>query len=187
MKVAVFHPGTQHSWQTALALQDLGRLEWYATSIFHQPDRFPYRLERLLPGRIGARLGREFRRFSHPLLNPALVRTSGLTEWLERIATRLGHRKLARWLDHFGNDRFVRAIAADLRSPEPFALWGYNGSSAASFAIAREQGRACILDRTNGDFRVYNRMMDEVRERYAAWFIPTELQEPDATIRNYQR
>lgn len=183
----MFHPGTQHSWQTALALQDLGRLQWYATSIFYQPERFPYRLERLLPGRIGARVKREFRRFSHPSLNPELVRTSGLTEWLERIATRLGRRSLARWLDHFGNDRFVEAIAADLRSTDPFALWGYNGSSAASFAIAREQGRTCILDRTNGDFRVYNRMMSEVQDRYADWFIATEREEPNTTIRNDQR
>ena len=103
MKVAVFHPGTQHSWQTALALQQLDRLAWFATSIFYQPDRLPYRLERILPGQLGARLGREFRRFSHPLLDPALVRTSGLTEWLERIASRAGQRQLARWLDRFGN------------------------------------------------------------------------------------
>ena len=49
MKVAVFHPGTQHSWQTAYALQQLDRLEWYATSIFYKPDSMPYLLERL-PG-----------------------------------------------------------------------------------------------------------------------------------------
>ena len=47
MKVAVFHPGTQHSWQTAFALQQLGRLQWYATSIFYKPDSLPYLLERL--------------------------------------------------------------------------------------------------------------------------------------------
>ena len=187
MKVAVFHPGTQHSWQTALALQQLGRLQWYATSIFYQPARWPYRLERILPGRIGQRLGREFRRFSHPLLDPALVRTSGLTEWFERIASRAGRRELARWLDRFGNDRFVAGIADDLRSPEPFALWGYNGSSERSFALARTMGRPCILDRTNGDFRVYNAMMAEVREQYGAWFLPTELEEPASNIARDQR
>ena len=187
MKVAVFHPGTQHSWQTALALQQLDRLAWYATSIFYQPDRFPYRLERMLPGSLGARFGREFRRFSHPSLDPALVRTSGLTEWLERIASRAGQRNLARWLDRFGNRRFVSGIAADLRSAEPFALWGYNGSSQASFEIARAVGRPCILDRTNGDFRIYNRMMAEIREDFGAWFLPTELEEPAVNIARDQR
>ena len=187
MKVAVFHPGTQHSWQTALALQQLDRLAWYATSIFYQPDRMPYRLEQMLPGRLGARLGREFRRFSHPLLDPALVRTSGLTEWLERIAARAGQRQLARRLDRFGNKRFVHGIAADLRSPEPFALWGYNSSSQTSFEIARQVGRTCILDRTNGDFRIYNAMMAEVRKQYGEWFLPTELEELAVNIARDQR
>ncbi|MEP7221297.1 MAG: glycosyltransferase family 4 protein [Novosphingobium sp.] len=180
MQVAVFHPGTQHSWQTAAALQDLGRLEFYATSIFYQPERFPYLLERL--PRIGAHLHREFRRFSHPALDPALVRTSGLTEWAERIAARTGLRRTAGWLDAYGNRRFVSAIAADLRSDREFALWGYNGSSLTSFELARSQGRRCILDRTNGDFRIYNAMMADLREAYGDWFLPTELAEPAANI-----
>ena len=96
MQVAVFHPGTQHSWQTATALQQLGRLEFFATSIFHQPERWPYRLERLAPGALGARLRREFGRFSHPALDPALVRTAGLAEWMERLAARAGWPALAR-------------------------------------------------------------------------------------------
>lgn len=187
MKVAVFHPGTQHSWQTALALQQLGRLQWYATSIFYQPDRWPYRLERVLPGPLGARLGREFRRFSHPSLDPAQVRTSGVTEWLERMAGRAGWRRVTRWLDRFGNDRFVSGIERDLRSAERFALWGYNGSSERSFALARTLGRPCILDRTNGDFRVYNAMMAQVRERYGEWFLPTEMEEPASNIARDQR
>jgi hypothetical protein len=37
MKVGVFHPGTQHSWQTALAFQEAGTLAWFATSIFYDP------------------------------------------------------------------------------------------------------------------------------------------------------
>jgi len=162
MNVAVFHPGTQHSWQTALALQQLGRLEWYATSIFYQPDRWPYRLEQVLPGAVGQRLHREFRRFSHPALDPGLVRTSGATEWLERMASRAGFRNLTRWLDRFGNDRFISGIERDLRGPERFALWGFNASSERSFALARKLGRPCILDRTNGDFRIYNAMMADL-------------------------
>jgi len=176
MKIAVFHPGTQHSWQTALALQQLDRLAWYATSIFYQPGRWPYRLERWLPGAAGARLAREFRRFSQPRLDPALVRTSGVAEWAERLAARAGWRALARRIDHFGNRRFVSQIAGELRSKQPFALWGYNGSALTSFVLARAQGRPCILDRTIGDFRTYNALMDEVAKRYGEWFLPEERQ-----------
>jgi glycosyltransferase involved in cell wall biosynthesis len=174
MQVAVFHPGTQHSWQTALALQQLGRLVWYATSIFYQPDRFPYRLERYLPGVLARRLHAEFRRFSHPVVDPALVRTSGMAEWVERVAARAGFRELAMRIDRFGNDRFVAQIARDIASDAPFALWGYNGSSLTSFELARRYGRTCILDRTNGDFRAYNDAMALIQNRYGDWFLPME-------------
>ena len=186
MQIAVFHPGTQHSWQTALALQDLDRLAWYATSIFYKPNEFPYRLERLLPGGIGRRLHQEFGRFSHPGLDPAKVRTVGLIEWLERLAHRVGFRRLARLLDRFGNKRFVFAIAEELRTSEPFALWGFSGSSKSSFALAKEGGRYCLLDRTIGDARAYNSAMEAVQVSHGEWFLETERAIPEVNIRNDQ-
>jgi len=68
----------------------------------------------------------------------------------------------------------VAQIAAEIASEQNFALWGYNGSSRHAFELAKQHGRTCILDRTIGDFRVYNAMMDEVAERYGDWFVPTE-------------
>ncbi len=182
MKVAVFHPGTQHSWQTALALQQLGLLEWYATSIFYQRDRFPYCLERLAPKPLARRMHDEFRRFSHPLLDPRLIRTSGMAEWFERIAARAGWERLARGLDRLGNRQFVHQIAGALRSPEPFTLWGYSGSALSSFELAHAQDRCCILDRTIGDYRVFNARMDAIADQYGAWFLPTERSIPAGVI-----
>ncbi len=182
MSVAVFHPGTQHSWQTALALQQLGQLEWYATSIFHQPDRWPYRLERYAPEPLAARLRAEFGRFSHPGLDSALVRTGGLAEWFERIASRAGWRQLAQRIDAFGNRRFVAQIAAEIASDQPFALWGYNGSSRDAFVLAKQHGRACILDRTIGDFRAFNAAMAQLQDRYGEWFLPSERGVPQGQI-----
>jgi glycosyltransferase involved in cell wall biosynthesis len=184
MQVAVFHPGTQHSWQTALALQDLGRLRWYATSIYYQPARWPYRLEAFAPPPLRRALNREFRRFHQPRLDPRLVRTAGVYEWAERIAARLGWRLTARRLDAIGNRRFASALAAEIRGPDPFALWGYNGSSRVAFAAAREQGRTCILDRTIGDLRAYNRLMADLQERYPDWFIAMERAVPADSIAN---
>ena len=174
MQIGVFHPGTQHSWQTALALQQLGRLEWYATSIFYQPDLWPYRLERLLPGRLGDRLHREFSRFSQPALDPRLVRTSGMAEWAERIAARAGLHRMAQQIDRLGNRRFVGKLAQQLHSDRAFALWGYNGSSRSSFELARQLGRPTILDRTIGDPRSYNVAMAALQDRYGEWFLETE-------------
>lgn len=182
MKVAVFHPGTQHSWQTAMALQDLERLAWYATSIFYQPGRWPYRLERLVP-----RLHQEFRRFSHPGLDPTKVRTSGMAEWFERIAARGGFRRIAHHLDAFGNRRFTRSLEREIAAPERFGLWGYNGSSLGAFEAAKRAGRTCILDRTIGDFRHYNQQMAALQDRYGDWFLPTERRIGDDQIARDQR
>lgn len=182
MQVAVFHPGTQHSWQTAFALQQLGLLEWYATSIFYKPDEWPYALERVLPRRLAERLHAEFRRFSHPGLDPALVRTGGMAEWAERLAARAGLGRLSGWIDRLGNRRFVEQIAAEIRSKRPFALWGYNGSSLTSFALGKAQGRRCILDRTNGDFAVYNAMMAEIADTYGDWFSEAQRAIPERVI-----
>lgn len=182
MQVAVFHPGTQHSWQTAFALQQLGLLEWYATSIFYKPDEWPYALERVLPRRLAQRLHAEFRRFSHPGLDPALVRTGGMAEWAERLAARAGLGRLSGWIDRLGNRRFVEQIAAEIRSQRPFALWGYNGSSLTSFALGKAEGRRCILDRTNGDFAVYNAMMAEIADTYGDWFSEAQRAIPERVI-----
>ncbi|MEO0031017.1 MAG: hypothetical protein RIS94_775 [Pseudomonadota bacterium] len=170
MKVAVFHPGTQHSWQTATALQDLRALDFYATSIFYNPDRFPYRIEQYLPAKLRAKVHREFSRFEHRALDPDFVRTIGLFEWLERMASRAGHERLAVQLDRMGNRRFSRLLEREIRSDRPFALWGYNSSSLESFQVARAIGRTTILDRTIGDWRYFNHAMAEVFDRYADWF-----------------
>lgn len=182
MSVAVFHPGTQHSWQTALALQQLGQLEWFATSILHQPDRWPYRLERYAPEPVARRLREEFGRFSRPGLDLSLVRTAGWSEWIERMANRAGWRRLARQIDAFGNRRFAALIAAELTSDRPFALWGYNSCSRHAFELAKRHGRHCILDRTIGDYRVYNALMDGIADQYGAWFLPTERRVPNRMI-----
>lgn len=187
MQVAVFHPGTQHSWQTAYALQQLQRLEWYATSIFYKPQEWPYRLERMLPARLGTRLHAEFRRFHHPGLDPALVRTAGMAEWAERFASRAGLSGLSAAIDRWGNRRFVDHMAAAIRSSRPFALWGYNGSSLSSFELARQHGRTCILDRTNGDFAAYNAMMAQLQGAYGDWFLDAQRAVPDATIADDRR
>lgn len=182
LQVAVFHPGTQHSWQTSLALQQLGRLRFYATSIFYQPDRWPYRLERYVPEPVRGRLHGEFRRFSHPALDTSLVRTSGLSEWGERFAFRAGFRGLAKRIDRYGNERFAASLLKQVASSQPFALWGYDNSSRDVFRAAKAHGRQVILDRTNGDWRAFNETMGEVYAQYPEFFLTKNFRVSDARI-----
>jgi len=181
LKVAVFHPATQHSWQTATALQDLNRLEFYATSLFHQPDRWPYRIARYLPPPFSTRVKGELRRVEHPALDQSLVRTMGAFEWFERLARRAGLRRLAANIDHMGNRRFVRLLADEIASPRPFALWGFDSCSLETFEAAREAGRFTILDRTIGDWRRYNALMRPLLETHGDWF-PVDPIMPDEII-----
>ena len=184
--VAVFYPGTQHSWQTASALQQLDRLAWYATSIYYRPDRFPYLLERL-PGGIGRRIGNKFRRFHHPGLDPALVRTAGLSEWAERAAFTAGLPTLARRIDFAGNAAFGRGLRGAAGDPRVRALWGYNASSESLFAAPEARAKLKILDRTNGDWRAYNAAMEDVARAFPQWFLPVERRVPDFQIGRDQR
>lgn len=177
-KIAVFHPGTQHSWQTALALQQLNRLEFYATSIFYQPDRWPYRLERVMPPPIRKRMHYEFRRFSNPALDTSLVKTVGASEWIERLAHRAGFRHLSKKIDQFGNARFAELIRSEIESSRSFDLWGYSSSSVQAFRTAKIAGRACILDRTIGDGREHNLIMDELYEAYPEFFLSNSYRIP---------
>jgi glycosyltransferase involved in cell wall biosynthesis len=165
LRVGVFHPGTQHSWQVALAFQESGQLGWYATSVFYDPARWPYRIERYLPGRLRQRVGAEFRRRYSPLLDQAKVRRFGMHEWMESLTRRLGARSLSYWFNDTGNVAFGRAIIRLIEREPVDVVWGYNTSSLEVFRWAKQRGIRCVLDQTIGHPRVMNRVLGEERER----------------------
>jgi glycosyltransferase involved in cell wall biosynthesis len=171
LKVGVFHPGTQHSWQTALAFQEDRQLAWYATSIFYDPSRWPYRLEALVPARLGARLHREFSRRHLPALAPAQVRQFGLWEWIETGARRAGRERIADWANNRGNQRFGHAVARLVEREPVDVLWGYNTSSLEAFRWAKRRGIRCILDQTIGHCASLNRVMLAEQARNPEFFL----------------
>ncbi len=172
MKIAVFHPGTQHSRQTALALQQLGRLAFLATGLFRAPGGTWRRLESV-PGGIGRRLTEERARFAFPALDPALVRAFPRYELPERIAARLGFARWTERLDRVGNAGLGRRVARLVQAEGPFALWGFDGSSFAAFGDPRCAQVPRILDRTIADGRFWNRELARIRETHADWLLPT--------------
>ncbi|ANU07633.1 glycosyltransferase family 4 protein [Paraurantiacibacter namhicola] len=183
--IAVFHPGTQHSWQTARALHELDRLAFYATSILRQPGQWPYVLEGL-PGALGRTFAAEFRRFDAAGLAGKLdddqLRVGGKTEWVERLTARLGLARLAERIDHWGNGHWQGRLADDIHSDRQFALWGYNNSADVAFALGKQAGRTAILDRTIGDPRAYNRDMAMLETSYGDWFLNPGKQASDREI-----
>lgn len=169
MQIAVFHPGTQHSRQVALALDQLGRLAFLATGLFTAgPARsLP------LPAALCAAIERERARFAFPPLERARVRTFALTELPERLASRAGRHDLARWLDTRGNALMGRRIAGIAAREGPLGLWGFDGSSFAAFADPRTSGMPRILDRTIAHGEHWNAELALLRESHGDWLDPS--------------
>lgn len=165
MKIAVFHPGTQHSRQVALALDQLDRLAFLATGLFS--DGRPSRLPLPRPWRV--MWERERARFAFPPLAASKVRTFPSTELPERLAARAGSGGFARWLDTRGNAAMGRRMAAIAAREAPLALWGFDGSSFAAFTDPRCAEVPRILDRTIADGRHWNAELALLRESHPAW------------------
>jgi glycosyltransferase involved in cell wall biosynthesis len=170
MRVGVFHPGTQHSWQTALAFQEAGMLAWHATSAFYDPNRWPYKLERYVPQRVAQRLNREFRRRYTPLLDPGKVRQFGVWEWSETLLRRAGQEKLAAFCNRIGNRAFCEQTIRLIEREPVDLLWGYDTSCLEVFQWARKRGICCVLDQTTGHPATQNEVMLAEQQRHPEFF-----------------
>jgi glycosyltransferase involved in cell wall biosynthesis len=181
-KVGVFHPGTQHSWQTALAFQGSGQLAWYATSVFYDSNRWPYRLESFLPEGAAKKVSREFRRRHTPYLDISKVRQFGIWEWLETGLSRLDATRFAGWANRRGNIAFSRSVI-DLIEREPVDVaWGYDDASLEVFRWAKRQGVFCVLDQSTPPLAYKNQVMLEEWDRNPEFFQRPYIPEPQARI-----
>lgn len=171
MQTLVLHPGTQHSRQTALALQELGRLEALVTGLFDFPDGFLRKIAGGLPAGLARRLERELGRFSSPLLDPSKVRAFPRYELPERLASRAGAFELARRIDSILNRRFGRQVAKIAARDGPLVLWGYDNSAFAAFADPRTADCPKILDRTIADGRYWNEELQRIAADHGDWLV----------------
>ena len=170
-RIGVFHPGTQHSWQTALAFQESSSLGWYATSVFYDPTRWPYRIESWLPKPLSQRLHRDFTRRYTPALLPDSVRQFGLWEWIETGARRAGTERLSQWANRRGNIQFGEQVIRLIEREPVDTVWGYNTSSLEVFRWAKPRGIRCVLDQTIGHCTSMNRVMLAEQARHPDFFL----------------
>jgi glycosyltransferase involved in cell wall biosynthesis len=171
VRIGVFHPGTQHSWQTALAFQEAGTLAWYGTSTFYDPARWPYKLERYVPRKMSECLNREFRRRHNPLLDTAKVRQMGLWEWSEVLFRRLHQMRLSEMCNEIGNRAFCQQVIRLIEREPVDVLWGFNSSCLEVFQWARKRGIHCVLDQTIGHPATQNQVMLQEQERHPEFFV----------------
>ncbi|MGQ9730145.1 MAG: glycosyltransferase family 4 protein [Candidatus Zipacnadales bacterium] len=146
--VGVFHPGTQHSYQSALAFQEAGHLAWYATGVYYRPGRWPFILTQLLPVATRQRAEQRFEQRRLRDLDERFILTNGRHEWLVLAAQR--HPVTSAWamrLIRIRNRSFARwAGRHAIRTAN--VLYGYDTASLEAFQIAREHGIRTILDQT---------------------------------------
>lgn len=146
-------------------------LGWYATSVFYDPEQWPYKLERYVPRKMAGRLNGEFRRRHSAVLDPGRVRQFGWWEWSEVLFRRLGRQRLADYCNERGNRAFGEQMIRLIEREPVDLVWGFNTSSLEVFQWARRRGIRCVLDQTIGHPAAQNRVMLEEQKRHPQFFI----------------
>jgi starch synthase len=155
--IIVAHPGTQHSYQTALALQEAKLLHSYLTGLYYKPESLlcqvlstikPLRqrlLDRCQDGLASDRV------YLHPFGELSYL-------VLTRMSPFAGHaNQILRWR----NQRFDKLVARSVRTHRPGAVLCYDTCALHAFTAAAEVGSLRILDQSIGHWRTLAELMYE--------------------------
>jgi glycosyltransferase involved in cell wall biosynthesis len=149
IRVLVAHPGTQHSYQTALALQRAGFLETYVAGFYYKKTPALDWLIQRLPGGLGKRLERELLRRRKDELDSGRILTFPLAELLYVMCARLAlTRKWSGAVLHWRNRRFDRRVARLVRESKPDLVICYDSCALNTFGACRDTGSVAVLDQT---------------------------------------
>ena len=163
--VVLAHPGTQYSYETALALQEAGLLAGYITGFYYKPQSTLARALRLLPNGRRAQLEREFLRRFKPGLASKNIRTFPLLELPFVASSRL--RSLRCFSDavlRWRNRQFESRLVALLDRERPAAVVCYDTSAQRTFERAKSLGISCVLDQSIAHLRTGLRLLREEAE-----------------------
>jgi starch synthase len=156
-RVLVAHPGTQHSYETAVAVEEAGLLGQYVTGVYYKPDNLGVKFGRLLGLEEG-----QLRRRHHERLADGLVRQSPLGEIAQLTATRV--RPLSKYVPQiirWRNDRFDKMVARLVARAVPAAVVGYDACALHTFRRAARCGVLRVLDQTTAH---WGALADATRE-----------------------
>lgn len=160
MKVGVFHPGTQHSWQTARTFKNSGKLTWYVTSVFYKKNKFPYKLVDLLPERIKLRIINQLNKRYHEDLDGDFTHEGALLEWFKTLTIRLKLKKISRILHIYSTKAFSRKVIRLLKAEPVDVIWGYDACSLEVFENSACNNLIKVLDYTTIHPREQNEILN---------------------------
>ena len=147
--VVIAHPGTQHSYEAAIALQDAGLLREYITGLYFKQRGLPYRLRWILPANASMRLDKELMKRRRPGLRDDIVRTHW---WVEAAFVAARNLAAPSWLIDrafvWRNQTFSRLVAKHIEATVPAAVVCYDSCALESFQAAARVGTLKVLDQT---------------------------------------
>jgi glycosyltransferase involved in cell wall biosynthesis len=167
-RIVVAHPERQHSYQTALAVQEQGWLLQYLTGFYYKTG-FVSSAVRLLRPRLEAQLLR--RRL--PEIDQTRVRSFPWGELLNRAGLMDFHSKIG---------RFDRRVARYVRRTTPSAVICYDTCALETFKAATEVGAVRILDQTGGHLTQAQKIFKEhgIDFPVADWMVRQSIEEARA-------
>ncbi|MGH8338545.1 MAG: hypothetical protein ACRETL_17350 [Gammaproteobacteria bacterium] len=148
--VIVAHPGQQHSYHTALAMQEAELLGVYLTGFYYKPDAAAAAMLKVLPGRWRQAAARELGRRHLAALNPDKIKSHPIVELAQVVAGRL-RRSNDPSLMLYRNRNFQKWTGKIVAGRRPSAVIAYDTSALEVFRRARSVGAICILDQTIAD------------------------------------
>lgn len=159
------HPGTQHSYEAALALQEAGLLRGYITGFYYKPQNLLARVLRLWANGRTSRLERELLRRFKPGLAPENVRTFAALELIYIASTRMAaFRRFSNGLLRWRNERFDGWVAERIAQEKPRAVVCYDSGAQKTFETAKSLGIYCVLDQSVGHIRTGLQLLREEAE-----------------------
>lgn len=160
--VIIAHPGTQHSYQTALGLQEVDMLQRYVTGFYYKKNGFFSNLMPLFPEKYRERLERDLKRRRKEELNDTLIETFSLNEMSYIFMSRM--KLPQKMLDSFmfwRNEHFDARVARMIEEQRPGAVICYDSSALKTFQACGENGVVSILDQSIGHIQTGIKLLRE--------------------------
>jgi glycosyltransferase involved in cell wall biosynthesis len=185
--IAVFHSGRQHAYETAAAFVEDGRLAWFATSLYYDPQRGLGRVVDRLTSALPHAAVRALRARQHPMLDGRRVRVFGSEELIERAAAYAGLRGIEHFANERGNRLFARRVARMALADSVRCLWGFDTASEQAFVRVKPAGIRCVLEQSVAYPRLWARLLVEEQRRAGLNFDPSPQPYPEHDLARADR
>ncbi len=158
--IIISHPGVQHSYMVALAIQEMCRLEKFITSFFYKNTKFPYHV--LSKIRMIDNL---FKKRCFDLLNQDNICNIPYYEICEQVCrVLLGNSNITNKFIYWRDRAFDQHVSLFQIGNGAKLFIGYPNASYNSFKKVKRWGGQCILDLPIGYYKEAESILEEEKQ-----------------------